>query len=103
MIPEYFVDGLLKANPNFQFHLFFNLAVSQVLYTTFNVIQDTKYQNMSTSQISQELYTLFGHIPNTNIENIAFDRLYTRVEWSKMTGLKKFNVFEQFKKSGYVM
>jgi hypothetical protein len=103
MIPEYFVDGLLNANKDFQFHLFFNVAVSKVLYTTFNVIQDTKYQNMSTTRISQDLHSLFGKIPNSKIESIAYDRLYTRTEWSDMTGLKKFNVFEQFKKSGYVM
>jgi len=80
MIPEYFVDGLLKANPSFHFHLFFNLAVSPVLYTTFNVIQDTKYQNMSTNDISLDLQGLFGNIPNTEIANITYDRLFTRTE-----------------------
>ena len=103
MIPEYFVDGLLTANPSFRFHLFFNLAISKVLYTTFNVIQDTKYQNMTKKEISFDLHELFGKIPNTEIANIAYDRLFTRMEWTNMTGLKKFDIFHQFKKSGYVM
>jgi hypothetical protein len=97
------VDGLLKVNPNFQFYLFFNLAVSQVLYTTFNVIQDTKYQNMTINEITLDLNRMFGQIPNTVVANITYDRLFTRTEWQVMTGLRHFNVFHQFKKSGYVM
>ena len=102
LMPEYFVDGLVLANPGFYFHFLFNLYNSPPIYTTKHVLVETIYQNMTDVELSSSLHNMFD-LANSAVEGVVSERLYTRTEWKHRTGQRELGLFQQFAKSGHVM
>lgn len=102
LIPDYFVDGLILANPNYDFHLLFYLYQSPAIYTTKHIIEDTIYQNMTGAEIRMSLHGMFA-LPNSVVEGVFLNRLLSKSEWKQRTNLGSFDLFQQFKKMGHVM
>lgn len=102
LIPDYFVDGLVLANPSYQFHFFFNLYNSAVIYTTKSIPVDTVYQNMTKNEIVSSLRTMLTS-PNSDVEVIALNRLMTKSEWERRLNMDDFGLFQQFRKTGHIM
>lgn len=102
MIPQYMVDGLFLSNPDYQFHLFFNLYHAPVVYTMKHVPADTIYQNMTNTEISLSLGQLFS-LPNVRVESVIFSEPGTSSVWQQRTRLEDLALFHQFKKDGHVI
>ena len=89
MLPELILSGLIHANINIQFHIYFNLQHSSPIFTNKHAVNEaslSKYHNMSTGDISASLHALFRTI-NSRVVEVQFHAPHAAEYWKQALGL----------------
>ena len=86
MLPELMLSGLVNANINILFHVYFNLQHSSTVFTNKHAVNEaslSKYHNMSTDAIKQSLQQLFRTV-NSKVMEVQFHAPHSADYWKEV-------------------